>query len=298
MNINKQLQWFLLLIIWGILQIGCADSPYDTDGPQLVVEGWIDAGGHPIVFVTTSLPFTSTDKNQTDFSSHILNWAKVTVSDGEQTVVLTGRVMRNYPIPYGFTTGQMRGQVGKTYKLTVDYADYHAQAITTIPHPCPIDSFRYALLTKADTLFELRAYASHLNLPTGGACKFFVMRRGKDKHYLSCNMGLFAAQAVSPHAVFPVLQGHRLRNGKHDKYSPYFSTSDTLLVKFATLDAAAYHFWKSYEENLSLSSSPFFGSANALQGNINGALGYWCGYGTQEYVFGPIAPRGTEKSKK
>ena len=46
MNINKQLQWFLLLIIWGILQIGCADSPYDTDGPQLVVEGWIDAGGH------------------------------------------------------------------------------------------------------------------------------------------------------------------------------------------------------------------------------------------------------------
>ena len=25
-------------------------------------------------------------------------------------------------------------------------------------------------------------------------------------------------------------------------------------------------------------------SANALQGNVNGALGYWCGYGTQEYV--------------
>ena len=25
-------------------------------------------------------------------------------------------------------------------------------------------------------------------------------------------------------------------------------------------------------------------SANALQGNVNGALGYWCEYGTQEYV--------------
>lgn len=54
-------------------------------------------------------------------------------------------------------------------------------------------------------------------------------------------------------------------------------------IELATLDAA-YRFWKSYEENLSLSPSPFFVSANALQGNVNGALGYWCGYGTQEYV--------------
>ena len=69
-------------------------------------------------------------------------------------------------------------------------------------------------------------------------------------------------------------------------------------IELATLDTTAYRFWKSYEENLSLSPSPFFGSANALQGNVNGALGYWCGYGTQEYVFGPIAPRGTQKSKK
>ena len=69
-------------------------------------------------------------------------------------------------------------------------------------------------------------------------------------------------------------------------------------IEFATLNATAYRFWKSYEENLSLSPFPFFGSANALQGNVNGALGYWCGYGTQEYVFGPIAPQGTQKSKK
>lgn len=54
-------------------------------------------------------------------------------------------------------------------------------------------------------------------------------------------------------------------------------------IELATLDAA-YRFWKSYEENLSLSPSPFFVSANALQGNVNGALEYWCGYGTQEYV--------------
>ena len=68
-------------------------------------------------------------------------------------------------------------------------------------------------------------------------------------------------------------------------------------IEFATLDAAAYRLWKSYEDNLSLSPSPVFGSANALQGNVNGALGYWCGYGTQEYVFVPIAPRGVRKIK-
>mgnify|MGYP000133994335 FL=1 len=120
----------------------CTDNPYNNEVPQLVVEGWIDSGDHPIVFVTTTVPFSTTKKTSTDFSSHILNWAKVTVSDGEHTVVMTGRVMANYPIGYGFTTSNMRGEAGKTYKLTVDYANYHAQATTTIPLPCTIDSFR------------------------------------------------------------------------------------------------------------------------------------------------------------
>lgn len=279
---------FLWLLAISMNCASCTDNPYNNEVPQLVVEGWIDSGDHPIVFVTTTVPFSTTKKTSTDFSSHILNWAKVTVSDGEHTVVMTGRVMANYPIGYGFSTSNMRGEAGKTYKLTVDYANYHAQATTTIPLPCTIDSFRcFTLPEKGDSLYELHAYASHLALTDNGACKFFAMRKGKDKQYLSCNMGLFPAQAINDYADFSIFQGHRMKKDKKDKYSPYFSIKDTVLVKFSTTEADGYRFWKSYEVNLSLASSPFFGTTHGLQGNVDGAIGYWLGYGSTEYIIWP-----------
>ena len=85
-TIRNIFRWMLAI---SMTCTSCTDSPYDNEVPQLVVEGWIDSDGHPIVFVTTTVPFSTIKKNSTDFSSHILNWAKVTVSDGEKTVVLS-----------------------------------------------------------------------------------------------------------------------------------------------------------------------------------------------------------------
>lgn len=70
---------------------------------------------------------------------HVARDAVVTVSDGEKTVQLEGQVNLGIFPPYYFTTTQMKGEVGKTYTLRVEYQDYVATASTTIPQPVPIE---------------------------------------------------------------------------------------------------------------------------------------------------------------
>ena len=108
----------LPLLVAAIALASCVEDPYSQAQPQLVVEGWIDDGDFPTVFVTTSLPFTTSDTTDVDLVQHVLKWATVTVSDEEKSVVLTGRVMKHQTPPYGFTTTRIMGRSGHTYKLT------------------------------------------------------------------------------------------------------------------------------------------------------------------------------------
>lgn len=277
----------LLAMLCFPLLHSCSEDPFSAQEPQLVVEGWIDEGGAPVVFVTTSVPFSSTSDTDYDMTNHLVRWAKVTVSDGDTTVVLTGKFMKRYTPSYGYTTGEMFGCSGRTYRLTVDYESYHAEAVTTIPPHASISYFEKMPCAESDTLYELRAYIGHSPTSANNALapsvegyKFFVMRKGKDTYYQSCNMGLYAASRLQSGASLPVFQAHRYAV---KDYTPYFSLRDTLYVKLATVDAASYRFWQSYEESVSLSRTPFFSSGNNLHGNLHGALGYWCGYGRSEY---------------
>ena len=71
-----------------------------ADAPEIVVEGWIEDGGFPVVMVTTSVPVSSEYEKWDSLEDHLVRWAKVTVSDGENEVVLTGKMDRNYFPPY------------------------------------------------------------------------------------------------------------------------------------------------------------------------------------------------------
>ena len=72
-----------LLAFWA-----CQDAvlPYHT--PEIVVEGWIENEGYPVVMLTTTVPVNESVKDSSDLAGHIIRWGKVTVSDGEKEVVL------------------------------------------------------------------------------------------------------------------------------------------------------------------------------------------------------------------
>lgn len=276
----KSLFAFILTIS---LLASCSEEPGISQEPRLVVEGWIDSDGYPMVFVTTSMTIDGSDNLSSDLTEHLIKWAKVTVSNGTTEVVLTGKYMKNYYPPYGFTTTDLKGKSGNTYHLTVDYPPYHAEATTTIPPRPLIDSIMVAPLSPSDTLYGVKLHISENAMHQGGY-KLFAMRKHKDSYPLSCYMGTYQSSKLNLPSQLPVYNVHKMNN---KDFTPYFSPTDTLIIKAAVVDDDALQFWNAFESNVSLSKSPFLAPNENIKGNVTGALGYWFGYGCNYYLVNP-----------
>ena len=269
-------------LLLSFFAVACnADYEVDND-PRLVVEGWIDSGGHPIVILTSTVPITEKRNNLDDLGNYIIRWARVTVSDGEEEVVLTGKLDYRYFPPYFYTTSHIRGEVGKTYRMTVSYKDFYAEAETTIPQPVPLDSLRVLPCESNDTLWQLRAYFHDDQLQTR-YYKFFTCMGRRSLMPLSSYMQTLTNEvfAHGNGADVSVFRGRLVT--EHNDYIPYFTQRDTMLVKFVTMDETSFRFWNQMEHNMALSKLPMTTTKKNPASNMRGALGYWCGYGATVY---------------
>lgn len=245
--------------------------------PQLVVEGYIDSGGFPVVMVTTSIAINSYYKESIDsLGNHLLRWARVAVSDGEQEVILSGKYDSSFLPPYVYTTTKMIGEPGKSYTLTVDYKQYHATAVTTIPavpavdsiwvKPVIPDSLCNIIVTFTDAANERNYY------------KAFVKRGMRGRQWLPSYLTTINDEVLgSGSSELVVNQAGIVLDDKD--YVPYFSYNDTVSVKFAQIDEAAYRFWKDFDNSTNFSRNPFFPITTSLHSNVNGGMGCWFGCG-------------------
>lgn len=99
---------------------------------QLVVEGWIEDGGYPVVLLGET---HAIDAGMQNIENYIVRWGKVTISDGTDSVILTGGYDNDFFPPYKYTTFKMTGQAGKTYTLTAEYRGKKPQPSRPSPSP-------------------------------------------------------------------------------------------------------------------------------------------------------------------
>lgn len=267
----------MLTVVLLALCCACTAAEEPAVAQEIVVEGWIDHGGFPMVTLTRSIPISNEYQPVDDLSKYMERWARVAISDGEREVVMIGKYTRdNFP-PYIYTTSDMRGEAGKTYRLTVDCADgTHAEAVTTIPEPVDIDSIRQEYVSGRDTLRQLYAFITdpHEDMRY---YKVFVHVMGQDKGYMSAYLGITNSSLLADDGKIAVNQGRiNLRND----FSPYFVVGDTVAVKLARIDETAYNFWRGFEDITALSRNPLFPATDNMPSNVTGALGYWFGYGS------------------
>jgi len=254
----------------------CEKTEFPEAPSILVIEGYIDDGGFPIVMVTTTVPISTESQNVENLSEHLLRWATVSISDGENKVFLTGRIDNSYFPPYIYTTSRMRGQSGKTYTLNVEYGDYNATASTTIP-PCPtIDSIKVEP-TAIDSLCKVSLCFTD-NSEEKNYYKIFTKKGIHSKQWLSSNFGLINDEILHGYTEYAVNQGSIITDTT--TYTPFFNYSDTLSIKFATIDNVAYNYWYDYENYANLSENPLFPVINNLSTNISGGIGCWYGCGS------------------
>ena len=270
--------WKSVIIIFCACWLtACTDAAdgNETISPQMVVEGWIEDGGFPVVILTRSFPISSSFQKLDSLSNHIVRWAKVTISDGENSYVLTGKYDKGYFPPYIYTTGRMRGKAGKTYTLTAEYRDMNATASTRIPSPPDNCSFRVEKCAGSDSLFQI--IARFVDEPNEKNYYQFFTRVGTEsRQYLASYLGSIDDEVLKGESEVSVYRGHQ--HGEKD-YSPYFKLDDTVSVKFAQVDETSYRIWDSYTKLLTLSENMFLSTSSNIETNIIGGYGYWCGYG-------------------
>lgn len=267
---------FLFLIL-----TSCSESVLPEYPQKLVVEGWIEAGGPPVVMVTTTVPVSEEFKYFESLEENVVRWATVSVSDGEKEVFLTGRMRKGYFPPYVFSTSRMEGEVGKKYTLKVKYGGQDLIAETVIPPPAQLEYVTTEVTEEGN--YILKAGLKD-DVQTKDYYKFFVKVAKQDSVYKSSFLGLIDDAVLSDQTTeVQVFNGFN-PSSLSVETPLYFNKGDNVIVRFSTMDEVSYQYWSDYDDITSLSLNPFFPVMKKIRSNIKGGLGYWAGYGSSYYT--------------
>ncbi len=261
---------------------GCSPDFENDAEPQIVVEGWIESGQFPKVKLTYTVPITDEWQDLSELSRYVEKWARVSISDGEREVLMVGHLEDDEFPSYVYTTSEMRGEVGRTYRLKVDASDdIHAEAVTTIPKAVRIDRFEAERVGADSEEFQLYGYVNVEGKDTNDCYKVLTYVYGEEYGFRSAYMGLFNSLNLADSRRISINKG---RVNLEKEFNPYFELGDIATVKLAHLSDEAYIFWRDYEDMKGLSRNPLFPVAKNLHSNIQGGLGYWFGYGVSAYT--------------
>ncbi|MFT3886049.1 MAG: DUF4249 domain-containing protein [Flavobacteriales bacterium] len=284
------------------------------DTPErLVVEGSIEPGLPPLVILTrTQGYFAPTDLRS--LAAMFVRGATVVVTDnttgtpvtldqinsgglsGEQLAAIataTGldpALLAGADIcAYTKLDNSITGTIGHTYTLNIASGEHALSAVSTIPHPVPLDStwFRLAHARPDD---DSLGYAwGRITDPDtlGNGYRWYARRIGhrangdvKDPTFISPLGSTYNDKYINGLAFdFNVIRGRQFySDNEEDKNEEagYFKVGDTIEVRFLSIGMKEYDFYTTYDNNVASAGDLFSTPAN-VKTNVTGGLGVWCG---------------------
>ena len=287
-------KYFLIGIALLSLLTSCTEDinlKVTAGSPKIVIEGSIENGKFAQVMVTRNSALTS----PVDFSKILVTNAKVYVSNGVQRDTLLFGVDSSAAIPLLYLGNKIVGTPGQTYYLTVVADGQTFSSVTTIPALVKLDSVWWKANPPHDTLGFAWA---HLSEPAGmGNCyrwyaklpKKHVEFSGKDyilnRRYVPADGASFNDKFVDGKSFdFSYDRGYDPTEASYTQTLSktslgYYKPTDTIYIKFCSIDNAVYTFYTTYESEVGNNGNPFASPVTIL-GNISGgALGVWAGFG-------------------
>lgn len=261
---------------------GCSGPDIEVSREEVVVEGWIAEGHHPIVFVTSTLPISENEAQLDDLSQYVAQWARVgiTTEDGT-TTYLTGTYNKNSFPPYYFTTTAIRGEAGQRYHLTVDWRSHHAEGTTIVPASVPLDDIWCGPCSDSDTLRQV--FVRFRDQPERhDHYLLFSRREGEPLNPQLCMFGLVDDATLPKSEVTMSVRRGGLIN-ESETYTPYYAVGNQVEVSLLHVDSVTYNYWRGFADSKELGFSLLFNVTTPLDGNITGGHGIWygCGLGRQ-----------------
>ena len=257
---------------------GCSGPDIEVSREEVVVEGWIAEGQHPIVFVTSTLPISEDEAQLDDLKQYVAQWARVgiTTEDGV-TTYLTGTYNKNYFPPYYFTTTAIRGEAGHSYHLTVDWRSHHAEGTTTIPASVPLDDIWCGPCSDSDTLRQVFVRFRDNPEPHD----YYLLFSREESEPLNpqlCMFGLVDDTTLpNSEVTMSIRRGGLITES--ESYTPYYAVGDQVEVSLLHVDSITYRYWRGFADSKELGFSLLFNVTTPLDGNISGGHGIWYGCG-------------------
>ena len=284
MIINKLYKTILALFCLGSLSMVSCSPEADFELPkikkQLVVDGWIELDGYAHVILTYNTGYFE-NLDSASFRALVARFAKVMISDGDRSEILTLTRDTNYFPPYVYKGNLIKGELNKTYHLLVDDEIGIVKASTQIPPPVALDSIWFTFLPDNDTLGYIQGIFKD-NALEKNYYRTFTKVGMKGRKYIPTLLSIFNDTYFNGEFFT-----FSLKKGTESYLKPiediYFQEGDTVLVRITAINENSYNFWLSYDEEVINSGNPFAANHSKIISNIENGLGIWCGYGSSYY---------------
>lgn len=251
-------------------------EPFET---PLVVEGWIESGKAPVVMVTTGIEVSEQERDISGLVDNVIRYAKVSVEHDGVVYPLSARVSDAYMLKNYYTTGLLKGEVGGEYRLRVEWDGKTAMAVTRIPEPRRIGDLAVQPSPSIDSLFTIQATFRTDPLKQE-YYKFFAWEKERQNGYAPSFLGTFDNMGRGEVIEYLVQKG--VNYVSTEDLSLFFHKGSTVSVKLATMEPELFSFWRQVDQNAFCVTFPAVTFFSNVEGNVDGAKGYWAGYGIDE----------------
>jgi hypothetical protein len=259
---------------------------------KIVIEGSIENGQTAQVIVTRNSPLSQA----IDFSSILVDNAKVYVSDGIITDTLHLDTLLTTSVPFVYVGKKIKGVPGQRYSLTVIVDNAIFASSTVIPQPIQLDTVWWKPYPPET---EYGTATARLTDPIGygNAYKWFAKRPVKiklddkgmpiilNRRYVAPSGSTFDDKFIDGKSFeFSYFRGYDpteaiIAENEEPQERNMFKKTDTIYIKFCTIDDRVARFYTTFESAASSNGNPF-ASPSSIIGNIaGGALGVWAGFG-------------------
>jgi hypothetical protein len=249
----------------------------------IVVEGRIEEGKSPIIFLTKNKGFFKnfpTDLT-TLITEFVIQDAIVTVSDGEQIEQLQFTINLNaYPFLY-YTGTLIKGEIGKSYTLNIVANGKVLNATTYIGPPIPIDTSWFAFNpfdVNEDSLGV--SYSSIVDPDTFGNAYRIFAKRNNEFAYYPVSGASFNDDFVNGQKITFFAGRGEQPFVSSDTFVPksfFYSLGDTIFLKLGVIGRKEYDFYSTLDQAVNSNGNPF-ASPTLVKSNVEGGLGVWVGF--------------------
>ncbi len=272
-----------ILLVFSLLVFSCIENTIENED-QLTVEGYITLGDFANINLTNSIPFKGVIDSLEVIKS-IEAKAKVELSNGNETEILTlKKDASKFPFLF-YRSNTIKGELDKTYKLTVTIRGKSFESETHVPEKSNILKVEFT-----DWLDDgiIVPGTKNINLIIANnklEDSYFkvLIKNENDNRFELARPFIFNTENIITD-TFPLSISY-INFNEHGERENLIRVGEVIELKLVAITKQQFDFWKSIEGDVTtpLENSSF---TNNIKSNIsNGAFGYWSGEQTTAFKF-------------